>query len=204
MPSDQKKRFSPRPESVVNRGRVFDIAASRPDEAFALALTIPDGWYRCQALTTIATAAPALADKAFRAARAAAASGDDAYQRTAVLCGTLHAALQGRHSALADAILDDILTQIPEVTPLASRAHALAWLWAVAEAAGDDAMRRRIVAAAMAYCSPDRSWRAGRLYLDLAEGLARRDSKLFAELLNAMPAGKAREKIERRLGTPAK
>lgn len=203
MGSDQKKRFSPRPESVINRGRVSDIAARRPDEAFSIAQTIPDGWYRCQAITTIATAAPSHADKAFKAARAAAASGDDAYQRTAVLCGTLYAALKAERPALAGAILDDILTQIPGVAPLASRAFALAWLWAVADAAGDAAMRQQIVAAALAHCHPDRSWRAARLYRDMAEALARRDPRLAKTLLKSMPAGKARARIERRLAPGA-
>jgi hypothetical protein len=189
MCKDQKRRFSPRPESVVNRGRVSEMAASRPDEAFALAQTIPDGWYRCQAMTTIATAAPPLASKAFKAARVAAASGDDAYQRTAVLCGTLCAALESGRPALAGAILKDILAQISGVAPLASRAFALAWLWAVADSAGDAAMRQQTLAAAQAYCHPDRSWRAARLYRDMADGLARRDPKL-AKKASEVDAGR--------------
>ncbi|MBM3529088.1 MAG: hypothetical protein FJX62_13445 [Alphaproteobacteria bacterium] len=184
----------------MNRGRVHDIARSRPDDAFSLARTIPDGWYRCQAMTAIAEAAPdGLADKAFKAAREAAAAGEDAYQQTAVLAVTLHAAIKRGRGKLVRDILGDILARTPSVEPMASRAAALGWLWAVVKSAGTAEMRKTVLAAVQAHCHPDRSWRAARLYREMAEDLARTDPTFATLFVRAMPEGKARANLLRRL-----
>src|SRR5262245_48988440 len=105
-----KKRFSPQHASVVNRGQACALAQSQPQRAFDIALTIPDGWYRCQAMAEIARHAPdALSDKAFRQARAAAMAGDDAYQRAAVLAFAITAALGRGRNDLASAMLRNAL-----------------------------------------------------------------------------------------------
>lgn len=83
------ERFHPKPESVMNRGRACELARRKPQRAFEIARTIPDGWYRCQAMAEIAEHAPEeLSEQAFREARNAAAAGNDEYQRR--LCWPLH------------------------------------------------------------------------------------------------------------------
>jgi len=195
----QQKNFRPRQESVVNRGMACSLAATQPERAFAIAASIPDGWYRCQAMTAVGrNKSGPLADKAFAAARTAAAAGDDAYQQAAVLCGTLHAALDCKRAELAKVVLQDILRLIPVVEPMASRAFALSWLWRVACTAGDARMRHMVVDTVVGYCHPDRSWRAARLYRELAAGLAWYRPDLAEALIRAMPPGKARTSLERR------
>lgn len=195
----QQKIFHPQQESVVNRGMACSLAATQPERAFMIAATIPDGWYRCQAMTAIGrNSSGPLADKAFAAARTAAAAGDDTYQRAAVLCGTLHAALDCKRAELAKVIFQDILRLIPMVEPMASRAFALSWLWRVACVAGDARMRQTLLEAVVAHCHPDRSWRAARLYRELAAGLAWYRPDLAEALIRTMPPGKARAFLERR------
>ena len=194
----QQQRFSPKRESVVNRGQATRLAASSPQRAFELARTIPDGWYRCQAMSEIArVAADPLSERAFKEARAAAAAGDDDYQRAAVLAFAITAALARGRVGLAQNMLADALALIPSVEPVASRAYALHLLWRACFTAGQS-FREPIWQATLAHVHPDRSWRAARLFREIARmqheatGPAGR-----ARVIAAMPDGKARRKIER-------
>ena len=207
MEREPKKRFSPKRESVVNRGQASRLAARQPQRAIELARTIPDGWYRCQAMATIAAEArePALVDRALVEARAAAAAADDSYQRAAVLAFAIAAAIRRARRELADAMLRDALALIPSVEPMASRASALDLLWSMLAADGDRAMQDMVLAAATAHVHPDRSWRARRLYRRIVADLARDRPDQAEALIRAMPEGKARAFIERRRaeGEPA-
>jgi hypothetical protein len=185
--------------SVVNRGQACALAKSQPQRAFDLACTIPDGWYRCQAMADIGLHAPAaLSDKAFRYARAAAAAGYDNYQRAAVLAFAITAALGRRRKDLADAMLADALALVPSVEPMASRANALNLLWSTIARNGDSKMRERVLAAVQAHVLADRSWRARRLYRDIVDELAAHDPRKADAVILAMPQGKARAYLERR------
>jgi hypothetical protein len=195
-----ENRFSPQRASVVNRGQACALAQSEPQRAFDLALTIPDGWYRCQAMAEIALHAPdPLSEKAFRHARTAAAASHDSYQRSAVLAFAIAAALGRGRKDLASAMLRNALTLAPAVEPMASRAHALNLLWRTATHHGDGNMRAAVIAAVEAHVHPDRSWRARRLYRDITDELARADPRKAAAVVTAMPPGKARAYLERRL-----
>jgi hypothetical protein len=129
--------------SVVNRNQACALARSQPERAYALALTIPDGWYRCQAMSEIGQAAPdELSDKAFRQARTSAAAAFDAYQQAAVLAYAIEAAIARGRKELANAMLADALAVIPSVEPMASRAYALHLHWSMyAKGAGRRPMR---------------------------------------------------------------
>ncbi len=194
--------YQPRPESVVGRGRASDLAKSQPQRALEVARTIPDGWYRCQAMATIAREANDLVivDTAFKEARAAAAAGDDAYQRAAVLAFAIVAAMKRSRIELAEAMLHDALALIPSVEPMASRAYALDGLWRTTSTVGDHTMRAAVLAAVQAQVHPDRSWRARRLYRDIADWLATREPRKAKAFVGAMPPGKAQAYLERRFG----
>ena len=137
-----KRRFSPQWESVVNRGEACTLAAAKPHQAFDLALTIPDGWYRCQAMAHIGSHAPdELAERAFRQARVAASQSYDNYQRAGVLAFPITAALARGRKDLAHAMLADALALVPAIEPMASRAYALNLLWSTIAHNGDGALR---------------------------------------------------------------
>ena len=185
--------------SVVNRGQACALAKSQPQRAYDLALTIPDGWYRCQALAHIAEHAPEpLSGKALRQARTAAAESHDSFQRSGVLAYAITAALGRSRKDLAAAMLEDALAIIPAVEPMASRAHALHLLWSTLAHNGDAKMRAAVVAALQAHVNPDRSWRARRLYRDVTDWLAARDPRKADAIIAAMPDGKARAYLARR------
>ena len=199
MYREPNKRFSPRRESVVNRGQASALAASQPQRAFDLARTIPEGWYRCQAMADIGLHAPdPLSERAFGQARAAAAAGDDNYQRAGVLAFAITAALGRGRRDLANAMLADALALIPSVEPMGSRAYAVNLLWSTIAHNGDRAMREAVIAATTAHVHPDRSWRAKGLFRDIVANLAWDRPDLAEALIRAMPEGKARAFIERR------
>lgn len=193
-----KKRSKFVKESIFGRQQVETLVKRQPERAFDCAREIPDGWYRCQAMTTIAAEGPdALRDIAFKHARAAAATGQDTYQRAAVLIGTLRAAIARERPDLAGSILGDILKLIPTIEPAASRAFALYCLWRTTMAFGNSPMQQSVLGAVFAHCHPDRSWRAARLYRDIVSTLALSDRSRAEQVIEAMPEGKARAKIIR-------
>ena len=198
--SKPNKLFVPDGKSVVNRGQVTALARSQPQRAFDLALTIPDGWYRCQAMADIAEhAGEPLSDKAFRHARAAAAASHDAYQHAGVLAYAITAALRRGRTDLANTMLKDALALAPSAAPMASRAAALELLWKAAAHNGDAKMRDAVIASTQACVHPDRSWRARRLYRDITDWLAQRDPRRAAAIIAAMPDSKVRGYLARRL-----
>jgi hypothetical protein len=193
------QRFHPRPESVMNRGRACALARSEPQRAFEIARTIPDGWYRCQAMAEIAEHAPeALSAKAFQEARDAAAAGYDAYQRAAVLAFCLIAALRRRRHDLANAMLADALAIVPSVKPMSSCAYAHEGLWRVCMCCGDRTMQNAVLASVLAHVDPDRSWRARGLYREIVATLAWDRPDAAEAVVRAMPQGKARDYVARR------
>jgi hypothetical protein len=196
-----KRQFRPQRESVVNRGQACALAASQPGRAFDLARTIPDGWYRSQAMAHIAKIAPPeLSEQAFREARAAAAQSFDNYQRVGVLPSVITAAFARGHNGLVNDVLGDAFALIPSIEPIASRAYALNLLWSTIAYHGDGKLRRLVIAEAQAHVHPDRSWRARRLYREITDWLAERDPRKAKAVICAMPEGKSRTYLERRIG----
>jgi len=196
-----KRRFSPQWESVINRGKACALAESQPHRAFDLARTIPDGWYRCQAMAQIAQAAPPdRSEQAFREARRAAAQSFDNYQRAGVLAFVITAAFARGRNGLVSDILADALAIIPSVEPMASRAYALNLLWSTIAYHGDGKLRGRVIAQMQEHIHPDRSWRARRLYREITDWLAERDPRKADAVIAAMPLGKSRGYLERRTG----
>jgi hypothetical protein len=200
MYRERQQRFSPKRESAVNRGAASRLAAGHPKRAFEIALAIPDGGYRCQAMSEIGrVAADPLSERAFKEARAAAAAGDDDYQRAAVLAFAITAALGRGRAALAQDMLADALALIPSVAPVASRAYAFHLLWSACFTGGES-FREPIWQAIVAHVHPDRNWRAARLYREIGRMAHEASgSKGRARVIAAMPDGKARRKIERDL-----
>jgi hypothetical protein len=183
---------------VAGRLRAGQLAASDPVRALAVARAIPDAWYRCQALTSIARAAPdKYVAQALRQARAAAAEAPDEYQRTAVLAGTIAAAHARGERALAQQILQEALDRVPAVEPANSRAYALHAIWA-AVVSIDEQMRRHVIDCALAHCDPNRGWRTERLYRDMVDMLAWDRPDRARTLIDAMLPGKAKDRIARR------
>jgi hypothetical protein len=180
---------------VAGRTRAEQLAASDPLRALAIARAIPDAWYRCQALSSIARAAPdRYVAQAFRQARVAAAEAPDAYQQTAVLGFTIEAALARGSHAPADEILHEALDRVPLVEPANSRAFALAQIWSKSRAAGA-MFRRQIVDCALAHCDPNRGWRAERMFRTMIEELTVGEA---AALIAALRPGRTRERLARR------
>ena len=185
--------------SATTRDQAIRLASSQPERAFELARSISDAWYRSQAMSEIGrVAAEPLASKAFKQARAAAAAGLDAYQRSAVLAFAIRAALDRSNESIAEEMLADALTEVPDIEPIASRAEALRLLWGTVAAPGHRTMRETIIKAACRHVHPDRSWRSRRLYRDICATIAWDRPDLANQLIRTLPEGKTRAFLERR------
>src|SRR5260370_977541 len=171
--SGSKSGMQPPGAGVAGRMRAGQLAASDPTRALVIARAIPDAWYRCQALASIARAAPEkYVAQAVRQARVAAAEAPDAYQQTAVLSFAIDAALARGLHELADEILREALHRVPLVEPADSRAYALSLIWSATHAAGAPP-RRAIADCALVHCDPNRGWRGERAVPALDMGEAR-------------------------------
>jgi hypothetical protein len=184
--------------SVHGRAEVGRIAPTDPTRALALAHTIPDAWYRAQALSCVAehareSSVGSIAGQAI----AAAYDCSDAYNTVAVMSWPLRAAWRRGRQAYARAELDRVLRLAPEVEPLASRIFALNCLWSGCNAA-DDAFAEPIWQAILGLCNPDHHWRAARLYRHIAEVREQRQAGSAASVIAAMPEGKAKAALARR------
>ena len=181
---------------VAGRMRAGQLAATDPTRALVIARAIPDAWYRCQALTAIARAAPdKYVPQAFRQARVAAAEAPDAFQQTAVLHSTIEAALARGLGPLAVEILREALDRVPLIEPADSLAYALDLIWCRVAAAGE-ALRRPVMGSALAYCDPNRGWRTERLFRHMVDALA--DDEADA-LISSLRPGRTRDRLARRL-----
>jgi hypothetical protein len=184
--------------SVHGRAEVSRIAPSDPAKALALAHAIPDAWYRAQALSCVAKHAErSNALKILSEAVAAAYACSDAYNIVAVMCWPLEVACRRGHRAYAQRELEKILLLAPEVEPRASRAYALQCLWGGCYAA-DEEFAEPVWQAIRELCNPDHHWRAARLFRHIAEVREAHHPGSAAEVIAAMPIGKARAALERR------
>jgi hypothetical protein len=184
--------------SVHGRAEVDRIAPTDPARAIALARTIPDAWYRAQALSSVARhVRESSVGCTVGEAIAAAYDCSDAYNTVAVMSWPLRAAWSRGRQAYARGELDRVLRLAPEVEPLASRIFALDCLWSGCNAA-DETFAEPIWQMILALRNPDRHWRAARLYRHIAEAREQRQAGSAASVIAAMPAGKAKTALTRR------
>jgi hypothetical protein len=177
--------------------RAGQLAAT--DTAKALqAARRPDAWYRVQALSHVAEHArernglPIL-EEAVREAR----SCNEAYGAVAVTAWPLKVALARGHVGFAQRELARCLADAAKIEPRESQAFALELLWTACFDA-DPAVAESVWKRILELCHPDRSWRAGRLYRHIAEKVEARRNGAAAEIVRAMPEGKARARLARR------
>jgi hypothetical protein len=195
----------PAPESIDGRWRVGQTAPTDWSRALGLARKIPDGWYRAQSLATVAEHAPnsevpGILNEAVQAANAC----HDEYGMIAVLAWPLEVAFKRGRISFALTERDRAITLAERIEPLASRAFALQCLWGCCYSAGS-AYAEPVWQAILRFCPPDRSWRAARLYRHIAEVREHHEpgSGAAIAVIRAMPEGKARAKLARRLGLQA-
>lgn len=181
--------------SVHGRGEVDKLAPRDWAAALVCARQIPDGWYRAQALATVAEHAPksavlALLDESVEAANTC----PDAYGMVAVMSWPLQVSYKRRQPGWALRARDRAIALAPHVQPLASRAFAMQCLWGGCYAGGPQ-YAEPVWQAILALCPPDRSWRAARLYRHVAEIREHYEPRSGAAraVLDAMPVEGAGE-----------
>lgn len=189
---------SPTTASVIGRRRAGQLAPSDTDQALAAARACPDAWYRVQALASVAEhAEQRLVLSILKEAAREAQACHDAYGMVAVMAWPLRIAFMRKLPGFAEPELAKCLALASRVEPRASQAYAMETLWQACfavDARHAEPVWRRI----LELCHPDCSWRAARLYLHVAQAQDSRRPGAAAEVIAAMPVGKARTALERR------
>ena len=201
--SSQQQRYprtpTPSHASLIGRQRAGQLAPTDTAEALQAARACPDAWYRVQALASVAEhAAPNAASSILEEAAREAQSCHDAYGMVAVMAWPIGVAFRQGQLAFAGRELKKCLELASQIEPRTSQAYALEILWHACFAehpSHANPVWRRI----LELCHPDRSWRAARLYLHIAE-IQHGRNRSAAAVIRAMPPGKAKSWLERRFG----
>jgi hypothetical protein len=184
--------------SLIGRRRAAELAPSDTAKALEAARGCPDAWYRVQALASVAEyAGERLALLVLEETALEAQCCHDAYGTVAVMAWPLRVALQRGWLGFARRELDKCLALASEIEPRASQAYALETLWSACFAA-DPVHARPVWRRILQLCDPDRSWRAARLYLHIAQAQDNRHPGTAAAVIGAMAPGKARARLQRR------
>jgi hypothetical protein len=178
--------------------RAGQLAPDDTGRALEAARACPDAWYRVQALASVTEYADQrLALPILQEAVREARSCHDAYGRVAVMAWPLGAAFKQGQLTFAERELENCLALASQIEPHASLAYALETLWTACFEV-DPRYAKPVWRRILELCHPDRSWRAGRLYLHIAEIQHRSDPEAAAGVIRAMAPGKTRVWLERR------
>ncbi len=175
-----------------DRNLACRTAPKDPERALQFARRIPDHWFRAQALSCVARYTTGkqveqLAREALRTAR----QSEDAYKTTAVSAWPIRALIECDRIQAAEAALKEVLQDIPQIQPLASRAEALALLWQAVFPAGN-VFRDAVLKTITSCCDPDGHWRSARLYRCVAWTFASENTTTAKAFVEGMPDGKAK------------
>ena len=194
----------PRWTSVEGRSETERLAPKDWAKALDRARAIQDGWYRAQSLATVAEHAPE--DRVLDILKEAVKAADtchDEYGMVAVRSWPLEVAFRRGRISFAERERERAIELAASVQPLASRAFALQYLWGGCYMIAPH-HAAPVWQAILSLCHPDRSWRAARLYRHIADVRTHYENKGAAiTVIRAMPEGKARAKLARRLGLVA-
>jgi hypothetical protein len=192
--------LTPSRASLLGRQRAGQLAPTDTGRALQAARGCPDAWYRVQALASVAEhAEQGLVLRILEEAAREAQSCHDAYGTVAVMAWPLRVAFRQGQLNFAGCELKKCLELASAVEPPASQAFALEILWSACFAV-DPGHAQPVWHRILELCHPDHNWRAARLYLHIAEIQNGRDPGGAAEVIGAMPPGKARRWLERRFG----
>ncbi len=200
LPQRHSPAPSPSRASVIGRQRAGQLAPTDTARALEAARGCPDAWYRVQALASVAEhAKPPLVRRLLEEAAREAQSCHDAYGKVAVMAWPLGVAFRREQAGFAEREVKNCLAMAGGIAPPASQAYALEALWMACFSA-DARLAAQVWKKILELCHPEHSWRAGRLYLHIAEAQERRNPGGGAAVIRSMPPGKTRSWLERRFG----
>lgn len=177
------------------RNAAAKLAKTDSQRALQEARTIPDPWFRAQALAHVARYCDdnptAVADEAANAARACA----DAYQQCAVRAWEIAALAERSEDKAASARLESILSKVREVTPASSRSEALLLLLHAAARISPDAAHT-VSEMIVRVANVDSHWRCRRAVVDAIGMLSRLNSESARSLSQSVSDAKLRSKCD--------
>jgi hypothetical protein len=180
--------------------RAGQLAPTDTGKALEAARACPDAWYRVQALASVAEHADQrLALPILEEAAREAKSCHDTFGMVAVMAWPLRVAFKQARLGFTERELKKCLALASDIEPRASQAYALEMLWSACFAVDPD-HAEPVWTRILELCHPDRSWRAARLYLHIAQAQEHRNPGAAAAVIRAMAPGKAKARLERRFG----
>jgi hypothetical protein len=181
------------------RDLATQLAPSDPERAAELARTIDSPWDRCQALAWAARFAPeerveVLAEEALYAGYMA----QDRFQTVGASAWPLRALIERGRTAAAMRALADVLSLASEIELASSRAEALFLVWQAIFPLGVES-RDKVLDHLLTICPPGNSWRAGRVFQEVAWMLAADDRATAQRVIAALPEGRWKRQAKRRV-----
>jgi hypothetical protein len=154
--------------ATSQRDKVAKLAKTNPEKALVEARRISEPWFRAQALSWVARFTDGDPVPVAQQAANAAAQCEDEYKQTAVRAWEIAALAERDKTSEARVALNATLRRVADVTPLSSKAEALALLLHAAARIGEDDARN--VAEVLRFeCGGDFHWRCKRAIRDCGE-----------------------------------
>jgi hypothetical protein len=172
------------------------LVHSDPDRALAIARSIEDPWFACQALACVARFCPEdkfehLIEESLRVGRSA----DDPYRKVASAAWPVRAIVERAHPDRLDSIIPDLLKMAEQIELLVSRSEALFLLFQAVFPAGREKWFS-ILQALMKASVNLISWRQRRNLRDAILIVWKEDAELAKELIGHLEDGKLKRQIE--------
>jgi hypothetical protein len=181
------------------RDLVTRLVHNKPDRALAIARSIEDPWFACQALACVARYCPEdkfghLIKETLRVGR----SVDDPFRIVASAAWPVRAVVERRHPDMLDSIIPELLNRAEQIELLASRSEALFLLFQAVFPAGREKWFG-VLQALMKASVNLISWRQRRNLRDAILIVWNEDTELAKEIINHLEDGKLKRQIESRI-----
>jgi|SRR5215510_1533014 len=177
------------------------LAPSDSAGALAIARTIKDGWYACQALAWVARYAPAPQfSKIIQESLSVVRGEVDPYLVVAPAAWPIRAIVERNRPEMLPSIIPDLLVRAEDIKLFASRSEALFLIFQAVFPAGSEHWRPVLESLRQA-SMPLINWRQRRNLLDTIMIVRGEDEALALEIMNSVDDPKLKKKIERTWAT---
>ena len=174
-------------------------ATTNTPAARALARSISDPWYRCQALAWVAYFAPKAQFKAIaQESLAAGNAADDPYQVIGATAWPLAALVERVHNNEVHHLLPSLLTRAASIANPVSRIDALFLLWQAVFPLGIK-IHRQVLDPLVEACREADSWKGPDRLCQVTLMLALTSPLEAEQIVTSMPDGRHKRQVTRRI-----
>jgi len=185
--------------ATTTRDLVVKRATTDTPAALALARTISDPWYCCQALAWVARFAPEAEFKAIvQESLSACLAANDPYQVVGAAAWSLRAMVERSHDKEVRRLLPRLLTRAADIANPVSRLDALFLLWQAVFPLGIE-FHRQVLNLLVEACQEADRWKSPDTLVQVILMLALNSPLEAEQLVVSMPDGRHKRQVKRRI-----